>query len=191
MDCRVWEELLDDYLAGKLPPAQRRAAEEHLAACPDCRELLDTVRGNLGSLQAPVAEDLTDAILARTSGPACPRAEEQLCDLVSGALAAGEAQLVRAHLEHCRRCQALAVTLRWLLPELREMGEVRPDAAFTADVLRATAPLRRRAGQRAHIDLLKGHSHDCCSSLQHGALGVGSCHYPGRHVHITRGRDDG
>ncbi len=149
MDCRDWEELLDDYLAGKLPPPRQRAVEEHLAACSGCRELLDTVRGNLDSLQTPAPEDLTGAILARTSGPTCPRAEERLCDLVSGALAAGEAQLVRAHLEHCRRCQALVVTLRWLLPELREMGELQPDPAFTAEVLRATAPLRRRVERRA------------------------------------------
>jgi hypothetical protein len=91
---------------------------------------------------------MTGAILARTSGPACPRAEAMLGDLAEGVLPAAEAQLVRAHLEHCRACQALAVTLGWLLPELREMRELPPDPAFTAAVMRRTAPQLRRAALR-------------------------------------------
>lgn len=138
MDCRAWENQIDDYLADRLTPAQREQAETHLASCSRCRELLATARGNLDILSVADEQDLTGAILAATSGPACGRARELLGDLVEGSLPATDSQLVRAHLEHCPECAALSITLTWLLPQLHEMAELTPDDGFTADVMLAT-----------------------------------------------------
>jgi hypothetical protein len=142
MDCRDWENQLDDFLTGKLSAAQQREAEAHLAGCPHCRGLLGTVHGNLAALSTREEANLTETILSRTSGSPCGRAQEHLSDLVTDLLPESDTQLVRAHLEHCRECQALAVTLTWVLPELGEMAELNPGPAFTAAVLRATTGAR-------------------------------------------------
>jgi len=78
-------------------------------------------------------------VLARTSGPACDRASEQLSDLMGGDLADMDRKLVQAHLEHCQPCRALAVTLGWLEPLLPQMAEIDPGPAFTARVLASTS----------------------------------------------------
>ncbi|MFH1845658.1 MAG: zf-HC2 domain-containing protein [bacterium] len=144
MDCQHWQDQLDDFLAEKLAPEQLREAREHLAGCRHCQELLVTVRGNLDTLSSREETDLTHEILSLTSGSPCGRAEELLGDLVAGTLPPTETQLVRAHLEHCTPCQELVVTLTWVLPELQTMDRIEPDAAFTADVLRATSGARER-----------------------------------------------
>jgi hypothetical protein len=146
MDCRSWEELLERHLDGTLTAAERQASETHLAACGRCRDLLTAAEASRRILAGEARADLTDAILERTSGPPCRRAEELLPDLVEGRLGATDAQLVRHHLRHCRACDRLAVTLTWLLPELAEMGELAPDAGFTADVMAATVGADLRTG---------------------------------------------
>lgn len=77
-------------------------------------------------------------VLARTSGPACDRACQQLSDLMDGNLAGMDRELVQAHLEHCDPCRAVAVTLGWLEPLLPQMAEIDPGPAFTARVLAGT-----------------------------------------------------
>jgi anti-sigma factor RsiW len=42
--CQQWVELVTDYLEGALPPRLQRAADEHLAGCPHCREYLAQLR---------------------------------------------------------------------------------------------------------------------------------------------------
>ncbi len=138
MDCRQWENLLDDYLNGSLAADQRSAAEAHLDVCPACAALLAMVQKNRDALAEVDRPDLTAQILARTSGSACGRAEELLGDLVEGDLPADDAHLVRSHLEHCQQCAALERTLTWLVPLLPDMGRVEAGPAFTGDVLRAT-----------------------------------------------------
>jgi predicted anti-sigma-YlaC factor YlaD len=145
MDCKSWQDRLDDFLSDRLPAAERRLVQEHLAVCSHCQDLLSAVRRNLAILSQPEQQNLTTEILARTSGPACGRAQQMLAEMVEGSLPASEAQLVRGHVEHCSECEELAVTLTWLLPELRQMGALEPDRAFTADVLRATRAIRRRS----------------------------------------------
>ena len=139
MDCREWENQLDDLLAGRLAVQQRLQVEEHLAACPACAELFATAQGNRNALSTPDQTDLTEAVLARTSGPACGRSEELLCDLVAGDLPGGDAQLVRMHLEHCQPCAALQRTLTWVVPLLPQMATITPDRRFTVDVLGRTS----------------------------------------------------
>lgn len=144
MDCREWEAGLDELLEERCDAVLRAALAEHAAACPRCGKLWALAHGDPEELLPPGAPDLTDAVLALTTGPACGRAGALLAALPDGAPALGDAQLLQAHLEHCPACRALADTLAWLSPELRAMAEVEPDTTFAADVLAATAGLLAR-----------------------------------------------
>ncbi len=138
MDCRFWEEILEDYLAGTLSAEIRQQADQHLAECLDCRELLATVR-NASTALSGQHDDLTGSILAATSGSSCGRACEHLPDLVDETLVAGDNELVQMHLEHCSDCRAVAETLTWLKPVLAEMAFMDPGPDFTAAVLARTS----------------------------------------------------
>jgi hypothetical protein len=109
----------------------------------------DLLEGCSGAAIPADAPDLTEAVLARTSGSACGRAGDLLAAFADGAPDLGDAQLLHAHLDRCPACRALAATLAWLTPELRGMAGVAPDSAFLADVLTATARLRASAAARA------------------------------------------
>lgn len=39
-----WTDRLSEYLDGELPDSERAVAEQHLASCPECQELLDDLR---------------------------------------------------------------------------------------------------------------------------------------------------
>jgi len=179
MDCREWEDKLDALLAGKLSAAEREGFEAHAAGCPRCEELYAAASAGLTGLagQADLAgagpqppADLAAAVLALTSGSACWRARDLIAtragettgEPATGAVAAQpaardaeDAELLAAHVEHCARCRAIESTLRWLVPELRAMAEVEPDADFAYDVLRATSAMRLKrrgtAGWRARV----------------------------------------
>jgi anti-sigma factor RsiW len=84
--------------------------------------------------------DLTNAILARTSGPACGRLRELACDFVDGTLPADDGDLVLGHLEHCPACQGLVARLRAAALVLPTFATLNPGASFTASVLRRTHP---------------------------------------------------
>lgn len=147
MDCREWEKLLDDLLEARLPAARRAAAQAHAAQCVRCGGLLAAARSARAELVPPAGEDLTAAILARTSGAACGRARALLGDLTDGAVTSMDAGLLGQHLEHCASCRALARTLAWLVPQLGAMAEFDPGPEFTAAVLRATTGARRAQEQ--------------------------------------------
>jgi anti-sigma factor RsiW len=77
--CRELVELLDDYVAGQLPPAQLEEFERHIAVCPMCVAYIDSYRKTIAlarslreSDDAPppgVPEELVQAVLsARRSG---------------------------------------------------------------------------------------------------------------------------
>jgi tetratricopeptide (TPR) repeat protein len=57
MTCRqiADQQLLEKYVAGKLPPAERDALEFHARACPDCGRRLRDLRGAAKSAPAPAA----------------------------------------------------------------------------------------------------------------------------------------
>jgi len=139
-ECQDWADLLDDYLDGSLDAARQKLAEQHLAACPACQELVAQARANRVDL-TPGPDDarLTAAVLAQTSGPACQRAEQLMPDHTAGQLTGADAALLASHLEHCAGCRQIAVTLTWLQPLLPELGAIEPDAAFTAAVLTRTS----------------------------------------------------
>ena len=84
--------------------------------------------------------DLTAAILARTSGPACGRLRELACDFVDGTLPGGDGDLVLGHLEHCPACQGLVARLRAAALFLPAFATLNPGADFTTSVLRRTHP---------------------------------------------------
>ncbi|MBI1751268.1 MAG: zf-HC2 domain-containing protein [Acidobacteria bacterium] len=91
--------------------------------------------------------DLTRAILARTSGPACQRLHNLACAFVDGELDSAQGGLVRLHLASCPSCQSLVGALietRNLLPAL---AQTNPGPWFTQRVMRATT--RRPAPQNA------------------------------------------
>jgi anti-sigma factor RsiW len=94
----------DLYLDDRLDPAQRAAAEAHLAACPACRAELAALRDMLAMLEALPPErlpaDLTGPVLARIAPAANPWPQRL-------ALAAFAAQVVIA----------LALSA-WLVPAL-------------------------------------------------------------------------
>jgi anti-sigma factor RsiW len=143
MDCRDFEDHLDVFEAGLLPPEEQAEASEHVLACSRCRTLLALVRGESDVLEPEVGDDLALAILRRTSGAVCLEAEERLCDCVDGTLGMDDQEIVSLHLAHCPKCSRLAETLVELGQALPEMATLDPDVQFTGDVLRATAGVRR------------------------------------------------
>src|SRR3989304_5692555 len=115
MDCREWEEHLEELLPGTLSAARRAEADAHLAGCARCSELLAVIQGNQALLSDSEQSDLTAAILERTSGRPCPRARELLPDWTGGTLGSLDASLIGQHLERCADCRTLARTLTWLV----------------------------------------------------------------------------
>jgi len=84
--------------------------------------------------------DLTQAILARTSGGSCEALRAQACAYVDGELDPLRAGLVEAHLAHCAGCTGLVATLRAAEARLPELRAVDPGPWFTQRVLRACRP---------------------------------------------------
>jgi predicted anti-sigma-YlaC factor YlaD len=158
VSCERINEQLADFLEERLSDVERRAVEAHLAGCAACRQLLEALRGTLGMLGAaglldasdlePGSEGLAAAILARTSGSACSRAQSLLCDLVDATLAPADALLVETHLEHCNRCASLRTTLGWLRGELPQMATLEPRVDVVPEILQATRALGARPGAR-------------------------------------------
>ena len=156
MSCREVQDRLDDLLAGTLTAEDRRAVEEHLLECADCRELrvLMEQEPDLLAAEPPAVEPppgLAASILARTSGAPCARAGNLLCDFVDRSLEAVETELVRLHLQTCQECAALSGALARMSEDLPTLAEVQPDERFVADVLRVTLPFRTRLARRLAV----------------------------------------
>ncbi len=142
--CTAWEALLDAYLGGSLDGRDAAFFQSHAAACDRCRDLLRLVSADLPALAGEEAPRLADSVIAVTSGPACGRAEALLGARPDGNLPADELLLLQAHLDHCRACAELALTLDAALATVRELAEPELDATFTYDILRATSATRAR-----------------------------------------------
>lgn len=154
--CERWQALLDGFLAGRLDAADRTFVLGHADGCESCRDLLKLVSADLPELGDPdglQAADLTGAVLAATTGPACARAEILLAERPDGTLKERDAALLDDHLDHCDACRELALTLTWVMPAVAELAEPELDPAFTYDVLRATAAVRarKRAGRLVRL----------------------------------------
>lgn len=84
--------------------------------------------------QSPESVDLTQAILARTSGSACARLHAEACAFVDGALSSERAALIQAHVAHCPDCTALLETMKKSISVLPEFSEVDPGPWFSHGV---------------------------------------------------------
>ena len=141
MSCEAIQKRLQDLLDGRLDAASRHEVEGHLAGCVECASLIDLLRLDLPE----GAPDLTASVLERTSGSACDRTHEFLCEAVDRTLGGIDAELVGMHLAGCAGCTALATALETLSLDLPTMAEVHPPAEFTVSVLAATTgPLPTR-----------------------------------------------
>ena len=150
--CRTFIERIDDLLEGRLDPAERQAAEEHLRSCAGCRE----IEGLAAGAGAPVAPPagLLGAVLALTSGPACGSARARLCDHVDRLLAPVDAEMMQMHLDGCGECGRLAAALARLATDLPPLADLDPGARFLPDVVdrtsrRAPLPVRWTIGLAA------------------------------------------
>jgi predicted anti-sigma-YlaC factor YlaD len=141
MNCKVIQARLQDFLDGKLSAAERREVAMHLDGCGECAALATLMGPDLLLDGAP---DLADAVLERTSGPACDRAHDILCESVDGTLEGIDAELLTLHLDRCGECAALALALERLGKDLPAMAELEPAAGFVEEVLAATLPRRNR-----------------------------------------------
>lgn len=68
LTCRELVEVVTDYLEGRLPPAETKRLEEHLAACEACTVYLDQIRRTIeltGTLRGEdLAPEAQEALLA-------------------------------------------------------------------------------------------------------------------------------
>jgi len=137
--CSDFENQLGEILAESLPGEDLQAACDHLSQCPRCRQLLEVAAGRTDLPPAVSGQSLVSEILRKTSGPACGRVREQICDFVDGTLTGFDAQILAIHIENCNACAELARTLRELSVVLPGMAELDPGASFTRQVLTATS----------------------------------------------------
>jgi predicted anti-sigma-YlaC factor YlaD len=149
MECTQFHDRLEALLDGTAPDTDRECAEAHAAACPRCSELfalmrVDRVDMDSDGLSVETQGSLTDAILARTSGSPCGRAEAQLGGHVDGTLNGLDRELVDAHVRACANCAALATVLTRLGDDLPAFAEMRPAPSVVNDVLARTLPRQTR-----------------------------------------------
>jgi hypothetical protein len=137
-------------------------------------------------------EELLGAVIRRTSGGACRRAEELLAERLDGkapsrSLAptpdsaapesgvaanllvggnAADAALLESHLEHCAACAAIARSLAVAAETLPSLAAFDPGPSFTAAVLAATS--RAEAEELRHVRI-KPHATYVGASAAHVA----------------------
>jgi predicted anti-sigma-YlaC factor YlaD len=69
MTCRGFIAFLDDYLSGPLQPQARALFDEHLRACVDCRNYLDSYRKTVEIEKRAFASVDDDLALGAVSQP--------------------------------------------------------------------------------------------------------------------------
>jgi hypothetical protein len=142
VSCRDFEKGLDRLMLEAGRPGDLGALESHAAGCPSCAGLLELARLPSISEGSP---GVAEAVLARTSGPACRQAEKRLGDWVDGLVPQGtESGVLAQHLEHCPDCAGLVAELERLAVELPRLAIVAPEPSLVAGVLRRTLPFEVR-----------------------------------------------
>src|SRR5262245_52183121 len=135
MDCREFEEIVEELVAERAPVSPAAEARQHQASCDACRELEVLVRASLETPEDEADDRLTGRVIATTTGATCDGALLRLVDLSDER--GIEADLVHLHLDHCGSCRRVAETLDWMTEALPSLAEIRPDDAFMRDVLAA------------------------------------------------------
>lgn len=133
MSCERNQDRLFEYVVGSLDANTRDRVASHLESCADCAALAASL-----ARTEPADEDLTRAVLRRTTRDACEQSTERIPDWVDGSLDAFDAELVAGHVSHCTECEAFASVMRAMAVDLASLAEVEPDARFLDDVMAAT-----------------------------------------------------
>ena len=125
MNCDRLHELLDRHLAGGLSADERAAFDAHVAACGECRSVVEAVAGES-------AASIVQPVLRRTTGRICARVREEI--------AADDpwSATVRAHVDECADCTRFATVLARCDRTLPELAGVEADADFASDVVMTT-----------------------------------------------------
>ena len=139
MRCEEFTERLDDYLAGRLDAELRAAALRHVNACEECRELAALLGEKIELPAMPASDELTRAILARTSGSACERSVELLSAGADENLDPIDRELLQGHRQVCEQCNAMALAMQLLSADLPTMAAITPDPNFAVEVAAATS----------------------------------------------------
>jgi hypothetical protein len=132
---------IEDWRRRRLAPDELLRADDHLAACVECRQRIETALSRGAGEMALYAQlsAEADALWRPTS--------EQLADYVDGLLTGDERHVVKDHLVACARCAMLVDDLRVFRNEIaQELGrEYLPKKGAAApaswlDRIRAAAP---------------------------------------------------
>jgi len=123
MNCRDFDVALRAYLERRLAPAERAAADQHLAACGSCAELLERMR--------------------RTT---CEVLTRFLDEYVDGGLASDQKSVFERHLALCPPCvefvRSYRATVRLGRAALGDPGALLPQVP--EELLRAVLDARSR-----------------------------------------------
>ncbi len=140
MNCAEFQELLFEWLEGRLEVAEVERMRSHAAGCLRCRELEELANGDAGLPAIEPPDDMVASIMAQTTGGACNRALLLVSERLDrdAANAAEPDPLLEMHLESCAECARLAGALERLQRELPAMAEMQPDPGFVGDVMAAT-----------------------------------------------------
>jgi hypothetical protein len=142
MDCARFEELLFAGMDADLEPVEREQMALHEQGCARCRRLAELVAGNEDPAQdvtkdERVADEITAAVVARTSGRACEQAAALLAETIDEHVG-GTDDLLRLHLASCPDCAALERALMQLRRAMPALAEADPGPHFVSSVLAAT-----------------------------------------------------
>ena len=71
LNCREFEEFIDDYIGGKLPTSVRSKVYLHLLACGDCRSYISAYKRSIelgkalcDKLDSEIPEDVPDELIS-------------------------------------------------------------------------------------------------------------------------------
>ncbi len=134
MDCKSFAKKIMEMETTEGKGFEDRELRRHLLTCPRCEEFM---RNLWSGLPEEDHSNLTQSILARTSGKSCGQASGLMCDLVDDILDDAQAQLVHLHLAHCPECSRTVAVLTELKHALPELAELQPAPGFTRRVLAA------------------------------------------------------
>ncbi len=124
----------------------------HRERCRDCGAWFDAfVEGARVWDQDPARPPLDEAVLARTLGSPCDRAQHALAAAWDERLEAPAAARVAAHLAGCEECRLVEALLTATRSGLADLAEADPGPAFAAAVFARTSrrPPRRTWADRA------------------------------------------
>ncbi len=146
---------MQEFLDRSLSPAETASVEEHLSACPACREELDGWRLLFSDLETlpelEPASTLSERVMAelplrrplgarvrRWVGIGSPEEhlpQERIQELLDGSLSSRQAGRARKHLAACRPCQEEASAWERVFAPLASLSRFAPSAGFAERVM--------------------------------------------------------